>query len=248
LERARAFREQEEALYKKHGRSQNPGYFIETLQDELLQIGFTNWGWTVYRTCYDNEDEWAIFKAEFERLLLLDMRRYFDEKEVQERGKYLKFPFWEDAAEFGNASTAKLREHFQTYLSSDRPLKDRNVAYPTLEQRSGTIFTSFEAYNFFLVADAASIASVVRARNTTREFSPERMGWINVAEVDWPPRSDVDETDKDDGYEPLVEGLSDYNVGVHRHTIKTLYPQHWQATYNEFDMWYTRPPAVGTEH
>jgi hypothetical protein len=242
-------REEDEALWNKHGRSPNPGWLIEMLQDSLQLEGFTSWGWKVYRTCYDNEDDWEIFKSEFKRFLWSDMRRHFDEVEAKEHMKYLNFPFWEDSTAFRNASTAQLRQHFHTYLASEQALKGCNIPRTTLERRTGWTFASLTAYEFFLVADAASIASVIKARNTTDEYLPERMAWVNVVKVDWPPpQSELDKECKDDGYEPLVEGLSDYDVGVHRHSIQTLYPRHWHATYNEFDMWYMRPPEIGTEH
>lgn len=231
----------EKALKKKHGCEEtglNPGYFIEENQDWYMKEGWKNWGWAIYRTCYDSEEDWAIFKSEFRRLLLYDMRDFFTIKEVECRSKYIEPLYEDDRKQFEAASKVQLRQHFRAYLASARLLLDQGVASPSYEP----------CHQFFLVADADSIASVVNAKGN-HVACHDGMPWINVVEADWPPTWDPKTEPKEARWdyhqrdEP-VEGLRTYEVGFHRNAIQTLYPGFWMYSGDLPDMWYVRPPGI----
>ena len=234
--RIEAFHVRDKAILKRHGGARNAGYRIETWQNSNLQDGYKTRGWPVYRTCYENEDDWEIFKSRFRQLLLSPMQYHFDDKEVEERSKYLSFPFWEDREFFENATTTKLRAHYREYLLTDAPLKTHGISPPDLRKRPAGLIQYITCYEFFLVADAASISSVVQApmtlslryKNAVHHW--QNPPWINVVEVDWPPRPEPNEHPEDrwdslQDCEP-VEGMRMEDVRFHRCAIETMYPQH----------------------
>jgi hypothetical protein len=63
----------------------------------------------------------------------------------------------------------------------------------------------------------------------------ETTPWINVVEVDWPPKEDEDDPedppwDADEVHE-MMEGMDAHNVGFHRAAVETLYPRHWESVH-----------------
>jgi hypothetical protein len=159
----------EKALLKKYGGWRTEGYLIETLEDFYLKEGYENWGWTVYRTCYSNEAEWQIYKDKFRELVLLPFKAYFDKNEAKERSKYLIFSFLEDRAQFENRTSSEMRAHYLQYLASGDAFKQRGISVATLERYNGGKITSEKCFEFFLIADAESIASVIDATKVSSE-------------------------------------------------------------------------------
>lgn len=238
------------AIRVRHG-GNTPGYQIETNQNWYLEHGHKTWGWPIYRTCYDDDEKWKVFQTKFNRILLQDMRYYFPAEEAEQRSKYLNFPTWENRAEFEGATTAQLRAHYLGYLQSDAPFEEQGLV-PGLGSKRDLFFRhTFCRYEYFLMADAASIASVVNAPDEPTLWLSENTPWINAVEVKWPPKDDPDDPDDtpwdiNRGHE-LIEGMDTYNVGFHRIAIESLYPSHW-AQIDEgsftFDEWYVRPPGI----
>ncbi|KAF2721639.1 hypothetical protein K431DRAFT_223975 [Polychaeton citri CBS 116435] len=72
------------------------------------------WGWVIYRSTYDSEDDWNEFlsclrtriKKNLKRCDGLDMLGSLDHK------------IFEDRALFDGASTSKIREHFRAWTAS----------------------------------------------------------------------------------------------------------------------------------
>jgi hypothetical protein len=244
---AKAHTSQEKASLARHG-EKHAGYHIEMNQVWYSLHGHKTLGWPVYRTCYDGDDErWDTFKLKFRSLLLSAWQKCFPAEEAEERARFIDFPFWEDQARFEGASTAQLREHYKEYLNSSAPFEEQSLPVLTGEARQRFFDRWYVRYQFFLVADAAAIASVFNSPETPPRYLTEATPWINVVQVAWSEVEEKDDDEPDDGYE-IVEGTDLFNVGVHRHSVQTLYPGLWTAIqYFDFQYWYERPPEVKWE-
>lgn len=242
---AKAYGNQDQASLARHG-EKHAGYHIETNQAWYSVHGHKTLGWPIYRTCYDGDDErWDTFKLKFRSLLLSAWQKYFPAEEAEERARFIDFPFWEDRARFGGASTAQLREHYKEYLNSSKPFKEQSLPVLTGEARQHFFDRWYVRYQFFLIADAAAIASVVDSPETPPPYLTEATPWINVVQVSWAGVEGDDEPD--DGYE-IVDGTDLFNVGLHRHSVQTLYPGLWTGIqYVDLQYWYERPPGVKWE-
>jgi hypothetical protein len=150
------------------------------------------------------------------------MRCYFPPEEVEERSKYLNFPIWVDQSRFEGASTAQLRTHYASYRASAAP--SRELGLPNLlgKERQQFFWKSYGRYEWFLVADAAAINSIVGAPEKPSLGRKGTMSWINVVEVDWPLKEDEDDPEDADEVHEKVEGMDAYNVGFHRAAVETL--------------------------
>lgn len=91
------------------------------------------WGWVFYRTTYEDDEAWDIFKQKLNisvrSIIGLDPRSELNEAMFDK----LQFNFVEDKAKFEGASKEELRAHFQDWVAktfpSENPCAEKKLLY-----------------------------------------------------------------------------------------------------------------------
>jgi hypothetical protein len=91
------------------------------------------WGWVFYRTTYEDDKAWEIFKQKLNisvrSIISLDPRSVLNEAMFDK----LQFTFVEDKAKFDGASKEELRAHFQDWAAktfpSENPCAEKKLLY-----------------------------------------------------------------------------------------------------------------------
>ncbi|KXG45970.1 uncharacterized protein PGRI_048260 [Penicillium griseofulvum] len=90
----------------------------EIILYELKDRKIEKWGWVFYRTTYEDDEAWDMFKRTINlsvrSIISLDPRPELNEAMFDQ----LEFVFIEDKAKFDGASKEELRAHFQQWVAN----------------------------------------------------------------------------------------------------------------------------------
>ncbi|OOQ85078.1 hypothetical protein PEBR_31278 [Penicillium brasilianum] len=200
------------------------------------------WGWVFYRTTYEDDEAWDIFKQKLNisvrSIIDLDPRLELNEAMFDK----LHFIFVEDKAKFDGASKEELRAHFQDWVAktfpSENPCAEKKLIYDD---------EPVPRYRFFFEIDEDALRSLSSTSSGHANFvdgfwgssSQSRSGNMNSAlEEDSQQLQDQGEA---------IKGSSD--VGWMRMDMAFFMDTHFYAglstaTETMWRFFYERPPAI----
>lgn len=214
----------------------------ESIIYECKKRKIEKWGWVFYRTTYDDDEAWDIFKQKLNisvrSIIGLDPRLELNEAMFDK----LQFVFVEDKAKFDRASKEELRAHFQDWVAktfpSENPCAEKKLIYDD---------EPVPRYRFFFEIDEDAL----RSCNSTSS------GHANFVDGFWgsssQPRSrNMNSASEEDSKQlqdqgEAIKGSSD--VGWMRMDMAFFMDTHFYAgmsgsTEQIWRFFYERPPAI----
>ncbi|CAG8044428.1 unnamed protein product [Penicillium salamii] len=205
------------------------------LDEYLREGGYQKWGWVIYRSTYQNDEDWNCFKG----VIMEAMRKSIEYHKTPDLDhsldQSLSLTFLEDRPSFENASKDQLRAHFQGWAQR---------AYYAENPRP------FEAFN-------PNLATAPRYRPRLKGL--QSYGYVNFVDGWWKSLREHYATSQDpDLKEEIdeqlahdyqsIEGCVEENTGwtmLHRLDMSVDF-YHYTSGFVE-DVWplyYQRPPGI----
>lgn len=139
---------------------------VKWISDDLQYHKEEKWGWIIYRTTYNDDAAWELFKDRINKWTRIDDP---DAPPAVLRG--MDWTFISDRSTLDGASREQLRERFrawrETAVQAENPRRDPAVTF-----MSGR-------YRFFLQVDGESLQSVVEGDGNVLDGS-----WVNLVRCD----------------------------------------------------------------
>ncbi|CAG8044689.1 unnamed protein product [Penicillium salamii] len=225
------------------------------LDEYLREGGYQKWGWVVYRSTYQNDEDWNCFKG----VIMEAMRKSIEHHKTPDLdhslNQSLSLTFLEDRPSFENASKDQLRAHFQGwaqhayYAENPRPFEvfDPNLA-------------TAPRYRYFIQIDENSLQSLLHdIESGSRLKGLQDYGYVNFVDGWWKSLREYYATSQDpDIKEEMdeqlardyrsIEGCVEENTGwtmLHRLDMSVDF-YHYTSGFVE-DVWplyYQRPPGI----
>lgn len=216
----------------------------DLIERQLLDDGHRTWGFVIYRSTYDSEDNWAEFLRRL-RFHMEDMFDYYNGLDILEK---FTLTILEDRSLFEGASTKNIREYFQQWSVT---------AYRTEQQQEGDgegegsgsgssgrrvgIGLS-PRYRFAVQVDADELHSIVHEAPAPPKLDTTKKGWVKLIDKSWYLGRSERMSDAD---EP-IEGVTEPDVGWMKVPYQKLMTEYYTnlRSFNNWSLKYCRPPKV----
>ena len=200
----------------------------DLIEDQLKADGHRTWGYVIYRTTYDNDEDWT----EFLKRLRFRMEESFDFFNGRDILDLFTLTVIEDREHLDGVSAATVRERFEQWCATAHQLEQPEGAGPGLSPR----------YRFAVQVDAESLHSVVHDAPAPPANDATKKGWVKLIDLWWDPESDED---IEEVYDP-IEGVTEKDVGWMKVPYKSVMDESHALARDRF-YWvttYQRPPFV----
>jgi len=198
----------------------------DLIEDQLKADGHRTWGYVIYRTTYDNDEDWT----EFLKRLRFRMEKVFDFFNGRDILDLFTLTVIEDREHLDGVSAAAVGKLFRQWYATA----------PELEQPEGAGLGFSPRYRFAIQVDAESLHSVVHDAPAPPANDITKKGWVRLINPRWQPSRDIQEV-----YEP-IEGVTKEHVGwmkvPYQHVMDESYALAWSLRY--WATTYRRPPYV----
>lgn len=192
--------------------------------ERYLQLdGHKTWGWVIYRSTYNSEEEWQEFLRRLHAQIEASLKS-FGGLDIYDS---LGFKVFEDQTLFDGASTATIREHFKTWAET------------ASQEEQGTGRGQSQRYQFCIQVDTEALHSVVYEANPSDRL--ER-GWVKLIWKDW----ECEALDLRDMPEEPIEGVTVKEIGWSRAAYASVMVSIYAMIRGHYN-WYTeyrRPPTI----
>ena len=235
--------------------ARNPQISKESNQADLIEEGYQydghkTWGFVIYRTTYDSNEDWTEFIRRL-RWWTTDSMEFYGGLDVLERMAWTVF---DDRKQFDGADTAAVRRHFldwaETAVLSEQQDADGNPPV-AMEHAPRYSYGGSPRYRYCIQVDAEALDSCVHDGPPPPDSRLEQASWVKVVDKNWIPRrenpvfagrrSDPHAYD----FEPL-EGVTEEHIGWLKCPLSAVMPEYYHL-FRDLNGWsivYRRPPAV----
>lgn len=225
------------------------------LDEYLKEGGYQKWGWVIYRSTYQNDEDWNCFKGVITEAMRKSIEHHKTPDLDHSLNQSLSLTFLEDRPNFENASKDQLRAHFQEwaqrayYAENPRPFEEFNPDLATAPR-----------YRYFIQIDEKSLQSLLHdTESGPRLRGLQSNGYVNFVDGWWKSLREQYATSQDPdlkegideqlahGYQS-IEGCVEENTGwtmLHRLDMSVSF-YHYTSGFVE-DVWplyYQRPPGI----
>ena len=210
----------------------------DIIERQMQQEGHRKWGFVIYRSTYDNEEEWE----EFLRRVRFHTEEYLGFYGGRDLLESFELTVLSDQLLFNEASTDTIRRHFQQWCVSTWQSEQE----PPGEQGTGTILRMgwSARYRFAVQVDKEALHSVLHDAPAPPKHDLANKGWVKLIDKTWYlGRGGSSSTDNVDF--PPIDGLSLEDLGWMKvpYSNLTYHYQHCGMP-NFWAMSYRRPPQV----
>lgn len=202
--------------------------------------GHKTWGYVIYRTTYENDNDWAEFIRRL-RTWAADTMEFYNGRDVLDQMTWTVF---DDRERFDGADTATIRRHFRDWaenaVQSEQPVGADGT--PAGMGRS-------PRYRYCVQVDAEALESAVHDAPPPPDFDKHRQGWVKVIDKKWVPRSEdtifAGRPPEPNTYE-AIDGVTEHDVGWVKCPATSVMTEYYMLFYdlNGYAVSYRRPPAV----
>ncbi|KAK5127300.1 hypothetical protein LTR08_004438 [Meristemomyces frigidus] len=147
----------------------------DNIERYMQEDGHQIWGWVIYRSDYNSEDDWQEF---------LSRLRMSIEKTLGRCGGLDMLPslnhkVFEDRNLFDGVDAATIREHFRVWAATASE-QEQGGKGPARSQR----------YQFCMQVDTEALHSVVHEAPPPEREDTKNKGWVKLIWKDWEPAAD----------------------------------------------------------
>ena len=217
----------------------------DLIERQLIEDGHRTWGFVIYRSIYDSDDDWSEFLRRL-RFQMEDMFDYFNGRDILDQ---FSLTVIEDRSLFDGASTQAIRAHFQRWSLA---------AYRTEQQpeegggeEGGSASGSGDSqvrigrsprYRFAVQVDAESLHSIVHEAPAPPALDTTKKGWVKLIDKSWY----LGRSEAASGPLEPIEGVTERDVGWMKVPYQDLMTEHYTKfrSYNNWGLNYSRPPKV----
>ncbi|KAK4556918.1 hypothetical protein LTR86_005899 [Recurvomyces mirabilis] len=157
----------------------------DNIERQLQADGHKIWGWVIYRSTYENVDDWKEFLSRLQARTA-DTIDFWGGSDMLDS---LDYKIFDDRGLFDRASTATIREHFKNWTAT-APLDEQGTG-PGTSQR----------YLCCIQVDAEALHPVVYDAPPLSRADASTTGWVKLVWRDW----EFDERSLGDGGEEVVD-------------------------------------------
>lgn len=216
----------------------------DRVEKDMIEAGFRSWGFAIYRCTYQSDSDWAEFLRRH-RWYIADGLESVNGLDLLDT---LESTVFENRERFEGASTATIREHFQTWATT--AVQEEQGVSPEMLR-----YANIKAprYRYCLFVDEESLQSVVQ---TPLDRYPAKSVFVNMLKGWWKPESledySAEEIEEfgpdgllDDGYD-TIDGYTVKDVGWMKVAFQSAGLPGFYAM-GEWDEWervYERPREI----
>ncbi|RMZ89596.1 hypothetical protein DV736_g3180, partial [Chaetothyriales sp. CBS 134916] len=152
----------------------------DVLERQLQEDNHRTWGFVIYRTTYDNDEDWV----EFLKRLRIRMEEEFDRFHGRDILELFTLTVIEDREHIDGASTAAIQEHFRQWRMT-APQSEQQQDNTASEVGPGLS----PRYRYAIEVDTAALHSVVYDAPAPPDLDTTKLGWVKLIDVSWEPAS-----------------------------------------------------------